>query len=91
MSLLGQLIVVGCTYSQKPTSVGYVSFWVVPGGWDYVNAYTYKLFFSEEERASVEVLVKWYEDPPEMAFLIMLTEEIKTKLASLDSNLNEGM
>lgn len=57
----------GCTPRQEADSVGYIIFWVIPGGCDYSNARNTQLFYNAELREQVEALGKKHEVPPELA------------------------
>jgi len=61
-----ELMAAGCTTTQQPSSQYFVSYWHIPNGSDYDRARIVKMFFSEEEKETVEAIVKHYDWPPEM-------------------------
>lgn len=50
---------------RQTNSTHYVSMWYIPGGWDYVNAKSVVLFFSNENLATA--FTKKWEAAPEYA------------------------
>lgn len=68
MSVKQEFLDAGCSAQQQPDSVYVVSFWVVPGGCDYDQAYGVRLYHSEAVKSEVEKIIDRYSSPPEMAF-----------------------
>jgi len=56
----------GGTLEPSVETTHAVSYWYIPGGWDYQNAEVLIRYFPNQELA--EKFVKKYENPPEMAF-----------------------
>lgn len=63
----------GASTEKKKTSVASVSFWYIPGGYDYVNAQAVRVYFDDMEKA--KKFEKDYDSIPEMAFLTELTDK----------------
>lgn len=59
---------------QHPDSVCYVSYWHIPGGYDYMAAEVRKRYFANVEEA--EFLARRYGMPPEMAFVVMISADV---------------
>ncbi len=55
---------------QQPDSICYVSFWYIPNGSDYDQAYVVKRYFSDVGFANK--FASKYSNPPEMAMVIMI-------------------
>lgn len=58
---------------RKSTSTHYVSYWYVPGGCDYSNAFTVKEYYDSEAEA-LERAAEIGEEPPEMAIVVPCSE-----------------
>lgn len=67
-----EIIGAGGTLQQEPTSVAKVSFWHIPGGYDYSNAQVVLAYFSNLEAA--ERFERRYHDVPEMACMVPIED-----------------
>jgi len=70
MSIHQEIVLSDGTPTKQADSVCFVSFWRIPGGYDYTNAYVVEAYFSDRDAAAR--IQKKYEMPPEMTYLIDL-------------------
>lgn len=68
-------ILFGGTHQRQQTSVVSVSFWVIPRGTDYTNAYVAVFYFADKEKA--QQFADKYSGMPEMAAVTPIDEQSK--------------
>jgi len=66
MSIVHDVISFGGTTQPEADTKFVVSYWYIPGGYNYVNAEARVAYFADE--AAATKFEKEYEYPPEMAF-----------------------
>lgn len=59
---------------RRPDSVAFASFWVIPGGWDYVNARVQSVWLDETSAEMAKPMIAKLSNPPEMAFMVTAEE-----------------
>lgn len=74
MSIHQDLTLSGATTQEQPDTAWAVSFWHIPGGYQYNRAEIHEMFFSEQNKEQVETALARWNYPPEMP----IVTDIKT-------------